>query len=97
MTIKDKIHFSNGEKGNKQIKQGRKKKIVYRTGRIPRLSKFMALAIRFKDLIQYGNIKDFADIASLGHVCRARLTQIMNLNLLARISRMISMLLPCDL
>jgi hypothetical protein len=43
----------------------------------------MALAIRFEDLIQSGEIKDYAELARLAHVTRARITQIMNLRLLA--------------
>jgi hypothetical protein len=39
----------------------------------------MALAIRFDQLIRDGEVRDLADIARLGHVTRARVTQIMNL------------------
>ncbi len=39
----------------------------------------MALAIKFQDMIDRGEVRDFADIARLGQVTRARLTQIMNL------------------
>jgi len=38
----------------------------------------MALAIRFDGLIRDGKVKDQAELARLGHVSRARLTQIMN-------------------
>jgi hypothetical protein len=43
----------------------------------------MALAIHFEGLIRDGGILDYAELASLGHVSRARVTQIMNLLLLA--------------
>ena len=43
----------------------------------------MALAIHFEGLIKKGVVTDFADLARLGHVTRARVTQIMNLRLLA--------------
>ncbi len=43
----------------------------------------MALAIKFQDMVDRGEVKDYADLARLGHVTRARLTQIMNLLLLA--------------
>ena len=52
-------------------------------GRIPRISRLMALAIRFDRLIKEGEIDDQADLARLGHVSRARVTQIMNLLQLA--------------
>jgi hypothetical protein len=39
----------------------------------------MALAIRLERLVKSGEVVDYADIARLGHVTRARVTQIMNL------------------
>ncbi len=51
--------------------------------RIPRITRLMALAIKFQDMVDRGEVRDYADIARLGFVTRARLTQIMNLMLLA--------------
>lgn len=53
------------------------------TPKIPRLTRLMALAIKFQDMIDRGEVKDYAEIAELGYVTRARVTQIMNLTLLA--------------
>lgn len=52
-------------------------------GRLPRITRYMALAIYYEDLIRQGHVQDYAEIATLGHVTRARVTQIMNLRLLA--------------
>ena len=52
-------------------------------GRLPRITRYMALAIYYEDLIRKGHVRDYAEIATLGHVTRARVTQIMNLRLLA--------------
>ena len=52
-------------------------------GRVPRIARLMALAIRFEQLIGAGEVTDYAELARLGHVTRARITQIMNLRLLA--------------
>lgn len=52
-------------------------------GRLPKVSKLMALAIRFERLLAQGAAADYAELARLGHVTRARLTQIMNLRMLA--------------
>ena len=38
-----------------------------------------ALAIRFEGLVRRGDVRDYADLARLGCVTRARITQIMNL------------------
>jgi hypothetical protein len=52
-------------------------------GRFPRITRYMALAIYYEDLIRQGHVHDYAEIALIGHVTRARVTQIMNLRLLA--------------
>ncbi len=52
-------------------------------GRVPRVSKIMALAIRFDKLIREGAVNNQSALAKLGRVSRVRMTQIMNLNLLA--------------
>lgn len=76
----------------KQCGRGAKKRIVEGASqsdeskpaleRIPRIARYMALAIHFEDLIRRGIVTDYADLADLGHVTRARVTQIMNLRLL---------------
>ena len=48
-------------------------------GRVPRVARLMALAIKFEDMIARCEIRDYADLARLGYVSRARITQIMNL------------------
>ena len=50
---------------------------------VPRISKVMALALHFERLTKEGEIADQAEIAQLGQVSRVRVTQIMNLLLLA--------------
>jgi hypothetical protein len=53
------------------------------TVRIPRVTRLMALAVRYQGLVDSGELRDYADIARLGYVSRARITQIMNLSNLA--------------
>jgi len=50
---------------------------------IPRITRLMALAVKFEDMVERGEVKDYADLARLGYVTRARMTQIMNLLMLA--------------
>jgi hypothetical protein len=47
--------------------------------RVPRLARLMALAIRFDGLLRSGAIIDQAELARLGKVSRARISQILNL------------------
>lgn len=44
-----------------------------------RIACLLALAHRFESLLASGEVKDYAELARLGHVSRARITQIMNL------------------
>jgi hypothetical protein len=52
-------------------------------GRIPRVARLVALAHRFQGLLARGEVQSMADLARLGGVTRARITQIMDLLLLA--------------
>jgi hypothetical protein len=52
-------------------------------GRTLRISRLMALAIRFDQLIRDGVVTDQTELARIGQVSRARLTQVMNLSNLA--------------
>ncbi len=52
-------------------------------GRIPRVARLMALAIRLERLIAGGRVPNYTALARLAHVSRARITQIVNLTLLA--------------
>jgi len=52
-------------------------------GRVPRVSRLMALAIHFDRLIREATVKDITELARLAHVTQPRMTQIMNLNHLA--------------
>ncbi len=53
------------------------------TGRIPRVARLLALAHRLDEQIRSGELRDLADAARRLGLTRARVTQIMNLLLLA--------------
>ena len=79
-TFRCDVHFRNGRHGKKRMRAGRRRKPAPTpTGSIPRVSRLMALAIRYQRLIAEGAVADYADGAVLGHVTRARMTQIMSL------------------
>jgi len=79
-TVTFKVHFRNGDKGRKRLRNGsRSRPPKVKPGRVPRISKLMALAIHFDDLIRKGVVRDYADLARLGGVSRARVSQIMDL------------------
>lgn len=75
------IRFTHGNRGKRQLRLTKPSQKTL--GRIPRITKLMALAIRLDQLIRDGVVADQAELARLGYVSRARLTQIMNLLQLA--------------
>lgn len=81
-SVRYKVHFATGPQGRKKIKKGIAPPTDTTPG-IPRISQLMALAIRFDRLLSEGTVKDYADLARLGKVSRARVTQIMGLLQLA--------------
>ena len=50
---------------------------------VPRLARLLALALKLEGLVRDGTVRDYATLARLGHVSRARLSQMMNLLVLA--------------
>jgi hypothetical protein len=86
LTVECKVRFEIGRKTRKKLQVGDAQpapETLVEPGRVPRVSRLMALAIRLERLLAEGVACDYADLARLGGVTRARLTQIMNLTLLA--------------
>jgi hypothetical protein len=72
------FHCRTSDKGRIRIKRGKATGPV-EAGSTPRITRLMALAIRFDRLLRDGEVKDYAELARLGHVTRARMSQIMGL------------------
>jgi len=51
--------------------------------KVPRVARLLALAHKFQGMLDRGEVSSMADLARLGRVSRARITQIMDLLLLA--------------
>lgn len=84
-----------GRGGRKSVREpNAQDEPTLQSGRVPRVARLMALAIRFEDLIQRGDVTDYAELARLSHVSRARITQIMNLRLLAPVIQEAILFLP---
>lgn len=81
--VEAEIHFQRRERGHRVLVEGPQEDTPRPSGRIPRVTRLMALAIRFDGLIKAGKIDNQAELAQLGNVSRARVTQIMNLLMLA--------------
>lgn len=82
ITIERKLQFEARRRARKELQDGEPNPSSA-VGRVPRVSRLMALAIRLDQLIREGVVTDQAELARLGHVTPARLTQILNLLCLA--------------
>lgn len=85
LTIEYAFHIKNTRHGRQRLLRGGNPEPPkpMASGRTPRVAKLMALAIHFEEKLRQGHVRDMAQLSRLGHVSRARLTQIMNLRLLA--------------
>lgn len=77
-TVTRQIHFARKAR-RKVVRPGPASEPAATIGRIPRVSKLMALAIRFDQLLFDGKVADQSELARLAHVTQPRMTQIMNL------------------
>ena len=76
MTVEFPVHIERFQRGRKRLIKGNASPETENSkpGRVPRLSRLMALAIHFEGLLAKGEVTDMADLARLGHVSRARIT-----------------------
>jgi hypothetical protein len=85
MTVERTFVLDTGDHGKKIAtdQPAKPRPVPVTEGRVPRITRLMAMAIKFEGYVRDGVVKDYAELARLGHVTRARVTQIMDLNLLA--------------
>lgn len=76
LTVTSDFHVSRQRKGRKRLASGDLATVGYGA---PRVAKLLALAIRFDQMVSDGVVANYAELARLGRVTRARVTQIMNL------------------
>ena len=84
LTIEVGVHFQRrGAGAGKALRPGDDTTAALPTERVPRVARLMALALRLDALLRSGQIASYSALASLGHVTRSRICQIMNLLQLA--------------
>jgi hypothetical protein len=76
LTITGKFYVTTRRKGRKGLASGSSPTVGHL---VPRVAKLMALARRLEQLVSDGVVANYAELARLGRVTGARLTQIMNL------------------
>lgn len=73
------VHFQRCDHGSrKQMRPGVEATPVP-PGRVPRVARLMALALRLEELVSTGQVPSYSALASLGQVTRARVSQIVSL------------------
>jgi hypothetical protein len=82
-TIELPVHFHRGGRGSRKEMHSGAAAPSLPPGRVPRVARLMALALRFDELVRTGQIGSYSALATLGHVTRARVSQILNLLYLA--------------
>jgi hypothetical protein len=83
LTVECDVHVRQRTRGRKEIREGPDTRPALSVGRVPLVSRLMALARRFEGLVRSGQVKDYVELARLGHVTRARKPQLMTLTCLA--------------
>jgi len=80
LTVTAPINFALESRGRRRLEAGAPPQTPLRPpGRVPRVARLMALAIRFEEQVRTGVLASYSALAELGHVTRARVSQIMNL------------------
>jgi hypothetical protein len=78
-TIELPVHFQRCGRGSRKEMRSGVEATSLPPGRVPRVARLMALALRFDELVRSGQVASYSALASLGQVTRARVSQIMNL------------------
>ena len=79
MTIQCPFHIDTRARGRKQLQAGEPPRPACELGRVPRVAKLLALAHRFEGLLREGVVHGYAELARLGRVTPARVSQVMAL------------------
>ena len=80
LTIERDFHWDRrGHGARKELQVGQPPTRPLAAGRVPRVARLMALALHFEAQLRQGLLRNYAELALLGHVSRARISQVMNL------------------
>jgi hypothetical protein len=79
LTIELPLPLQCGGHGSRKQRRSDAEAPALPPGRVPRVSRLMALALRFEELVRTGQVASYSELASLGQVTRARISQIVSL------------------
>lgn len=79
MRVERAVFFHRATTGHKRVRREPAVAPVIQPGRIPRVSRLMALALQFEKMLQNGETTDQSSLARTMQITQPRMTQIMNL------------------
>jgi hypothetical protein len=82
ITVHQKLSLTKTHRGRRRIEPRPEEQPVKPTSSVPRISRLMALAIKYQGMLDRGEVSGITELARLCRVTQPRMTQILNLNLL---------------
>lgn len=82
-TLTYKVHLARGPHGQLEMRAGAAPAVPPPPKVPARIARLVALAHHLEGLVRSGEVADYAAVATVGHVTRARVSQYLNLLLLA--------------
>jgi hypothetical protein len=79
MRVERPVFFHRATTGHKRVRREPAVVPAIEPGRIPRVSRLMALALQFEKMLQNGEATDQSSLARTMQITQSRMTQIMNL------------------
>ncbi|GIW81346.1 MAG: hypothetical protein KatS3mg105_3153 [Gemmatales bacterium] len=79
ITVKKQVFLTRSQRGRRRIEDKPSASQMVPAGRVPRVSRVMALAIEFDRLLREGIVSSTIELARLAQVTQPRITQVLNL------------------
>lgn len=83
ITVHQKLSLTKTHRGRTRVEPRPEEEPVKPTSSVPRISRLMALAIKYQGMLDRGEVAGITELARLCRVTQPRMTQILNLNLLS--------------
>ncbi len=82
MSLKIDVHFLSGTSSHRILRKGKKPRHM-KSSRLPRLTRLMALAIKYEAILDRGDVNGHQELADMAGVDRSYLSRILRLRLLS--------------
>lgn len=83
ITVHQKLSIKKANKGRKHLEPTPVDEPAKPMTSVPRISRLMALAIKYQGMLDRGEVSGITELARLCHVTQPRMSQILSLNLLS--------------